>query len=123
VATLTLTKLWLNRMDGGAAVSAQSSGRARAHDMFGEVRTYAGGRQRSRTVAGERGQFTFRLEDVTLTTIDLLRTWIGRDVQVRDHRGQRFFGVFFGVNIIERKDPTLYVAEFILRTVTVVEGA
>jgi hypothetical protein len=122
VATLALSKIWINRMDGGAAVSAQSSGRARAHDMNGEVRTYAGGRQRSRTVAGERGQFTFRLEDVSLTTVDLLRTWSGRDVQVRDHRGQRFFGVFFGVNIIERKEPAFYVVELMLRTVTVVEG-
>jgi len=122
MAVLALSKLWVNRMDNGQAVSAQSAGRGRNHDQAGEVRTYAGGRQRSVTIAGERGQFSFRLLDVSLATVELLRTWIGADVQVRDHRGQRFFGVFFGVNIVEYKDPSFYDVAIVLRTVTVVEG-
>ena len=121
--TLALGKLWINRLDSGASVSAQSAGRGRTHDQAGEVRTYAGGRQRAVTVAGERGQFTFRLADVSLTTVELLRSWVGSDVQVRDHRGQRFFGVYFAVTIVEDKDPNLYDVAIVLRTVTVVEGA
>lgn len=123
MATLTLTKLWLNRMDSGTAVSAQSSGRGQTFDQAGAVRTYAGGRQRASMTAGERGTFTFRLEDLSLTTVTLLRTWKGRDVQMRDYRGQRLFGVFFAVSIIERKEPALYVAEITLQVVTAVEGA
>jgi len=123
MAVVTLTKLWINRLDSGAAVSAQSAGRARMHDQAGEVRTYAGGRQRAVTQAGERGTFTARLVDVSLATVDVLRAWVGADVQVRDHRGQRFFGVFFAVTITESKDPALYDAAIVLRTVTVVEGA
>jgi hypothetical protein len=120
---LTLSKLWINRLDNGQAVSAQSAGRGRSHDQAGDVRTYAGGRQRAVTIAGERGTFTFRLADVTLPTVELLRSWVGLDVQVRDHRGQRFFGVFFGVTVVEHKDPSLYEVAIVLRTVTVVEGA
>ena len=123
MAVLTLSMLWINRLDNGAAISAQSADRGRTHDQAGEVRTYAGGRQRAVTIAGERGQFTFRLAYVTLATVELLRSWVGADVQVRDHRGQRFVGVFFGVTIAEYKDPTSYDVAIVLHTVTVVEGA
>lgn len=123
MATLQLTKVWVNLLASGAAVSAQSApGRAREHDMDGEVRTYAGGRQRAITTAGERGSFGFTLVDVSLTTVDLLRAWVGKPVQVRDHRGQRFFGVFFSVTTAEAKDPALYNATMALRVVTVSEG-
>ena len=124
MATLTLTKLWINRLDSGTAVSAQSTpGRDQAYEQLGEVRTYANGRQRAVTQAGERGTFAFRLEDVTAATITTLRTWIGRDVQVRDHRGQVFFGVYFAVVVGERKEPTLYTCQIVLKTITAPAGA
>jgi hypothetical protein len=105
-------------------VSAQSDpDRDQGYDQDGDVRTYAGGRQRAFTTAGEHGLFAFRLVDVSLATKDLLRTWIGVDVEVRDHRGQRFFGVYFDVGVGEKKEPTLYDVGIKLHTVTVVEGA
>lgn len=123
IATLNLTKVWVNLLATGATVSAQSGpDRGRQHDQAGEVRTYAGGRQRSITTAGERGQFTVTLVDVSLTTVELLRGWIGQPVQLRDHRGQRFFGVFYAVNVIEAKDPVYYNVAIDLRTLTVAEG-
>lgn len=122
MATLTLDRVWINRMDSGEAVAAYSWDRSQGYDQDGTVETYAGGRQRSITVEGERGTFSVTLRDVSLATVELLRSWIGLGVQVRDHRGQRWFGVFHAVNPSEHKDPTLYDAAITVRTVTVVEG-
>ena len=123
MATLTLTKVWVNRLDTGEAVSAQSTPeRSRSHGLAGEVRTYAGGRQRAIAVAGEQGQFNVVLRFVSLTTVDTLRSWIGIPVQIRDHRGQRFFGVFFDVPVTEHRSPADYDVTLSLRVVSVAEG-
>lgn len=124
MATLTLTKVWVNRLDTGEAISAVSTPtRNRAHGIAGDVRTYAGGRQRAVSVAGERGQFDVTLRFVSLTTIDTLRAWVGIPVQIRDHRGQRFFGVFFDVPPQEHRSPLDYDVTLSLRVVTAAEGA
>lgn len=120
VAMLNLTKVWINRVDSGAAVSAQSSvERSREHAVSGDVRTYAGGRQRAVTQAGEAGKFEFTLRFVTGPTVELLRTWIGVPVYVRDARGQAFYGVFFTVPVTEHRSPLDYDVTLSLRTITV----
>lgn len=124
MATLDLNRVWVNRWDSGEVVSAQSApGRARSSSQAGEVRTYAGGRQRSISVAGQRGAFEFTLRRLTLAEVELLESWMGVPVQVRDHRGQRFVGVFFEVPAVERRDELdRYDVALSLRTVTVSEG-
>ena len=123
MAQLNLTKVWINQLADGAAISAQSAvQRARGHDVAGEVRTYAGGRQRAISTAGERGKFTFAMVDVSLATVEALRGWITHPVQVRDHRGQRFFGVYFAVAVLEARDPAFYNVAIELQTTTTVEG-
>lgn len=124
MATLALTKVWINRLDTGEAVSAQSApGRARSRSKTGEVRTYAGGRQRSVTQAGLRGQWDVTLVRVPLATVELLETWIGLPVQVRDHRGQRFVGVYYDVPAAEHQDNiALYDVPLSLRLVTAADG-
>jgi hypothetical protein len=120
VATLNLTRVWVNRIDTGEAVSAQSGiDRNRVHSITGEVRTYAGGRQRAITQAGEQGKFTVTLRFVTAVTVDKLRTWVGVPVYVRDARGQIFAGVFFAVPVSEMRSPADYDVTIDLRTVTV----
>lgn len=121
MAQLNLVRVWINRMDTGEGLSAPSSGRSRAHSMAGEVRSYAGGRQRSIVVEGERGTFSFTLLRLTLDEVDTLRLWTGDTVQVRDHRGQRFFGVYYDVAITEYKD-NYYSVGISLATVTASEG-
>lgn len=104
MATLTLTKVWINRLDTGEAVSANSSPeRAREHGYVGEVRTYAGGRQRAVSAAGEQGQFQFTLRFLPFATVEKLRTWARVPVLVRDWRGQSFYGVFFRVPVTEHR--------------------
>lgn len=124
MATLNLTKLWINRLDSGAAISAQTApGRTRAAGMAGEVRRYAGGRQRSVTAAGKAGSFQFTLRMITFATVLELEDWIGVPVQVRDHRGQRFIGVFYDVPATEHQDDTdMYDAGIALLTITAPEG-
>lgn len=123
MAVLNLTKVWLNRLDNGAAVSAQSgTARSRQHTVDGEVSTWAGGRQRASIAEGERGQFGVTLRLLPMSTVDLLRTWVGVPVQVRDARGQRFFGVFFGVDVKEHRETTFYDVEIVLLTLSIVEG-
>jgi hypothetical protein len=123
MSTLTLGKIWINRLDTGEAVSAQSADRAQDYEMAGEVRTFAGGRQRAFGRVGEVGQFAFTLRVVSLATIVVLRSWEGIAVQVRDHRGQRFFGTYFGVKVGEHKGTALYDVAIALHVVSVAEGA
>jgi len=123
MATLTLTALWINRLDSGAAITAQSGQRrGQSYDVDGEIKTFAGGRQRSITTAGERGQFPFTLLSISATTVDTLRSWLGLAVQVRDHRGQRWYGAILSVVVAERPEPTLYDATVALRMVTTPDG-
>lgn len=124
MATLNLTKVWINRRDTGEAIAAQSApGRQRSKEITGDVRSYAGGRQRAFTQVGVSGSWTVRLRDLTLSTVEELEDWLGQEVQVRDHRGQLFNGVFFALPVSEHKGaPTLYDADLTIRLITVPVG-
>lgn len=123
MAVLTLTKVWINRLDTGAAVSAQSGvDRTQAFAFDGEVSTWAGGRQRASLADGDKGTFGVTLRLVTLATVEILKAWRGIPVQVRDARGQRFFGTYFGVTIAETREVAYYQVSFVLSTLTIVEG-
>lgn len=124
MAVLNLTKVWINRIDTGEAISAQSGiDRPMSKEIMGDVRQYAGGRQRSFTQLGTSGQWQVPLRDITLSTVEMLEEWMGQTVQVRDHRGQIFYGVFFAVPRREHKGaPTLYDVTLTFRLVTVPDG-
>lgn len=98
MATLTLDRLWLNLMSTGEGIASKH--KSMPDELWnneGDVRTYAGGRQRAVSVEGEVGTFSFVLLEVNNATWDKLRSWKTLAVQVRDMRGRRFFGVFFSV--------------------------
>lgn len=122
MAKLQLRQVWINLLSTGAAVHAYSSDRGRETSVDGEVRKYAGGRLRAISSVGTRGSFAFKLRDVTDNDIEVLKTWYGKPVVVRDHRGRRYFGVFFAVNESERKDTTLWDASINLQEITYIEG-
>lgn len=122
---LTLTQLWINRLDTGAAISAPSGvdGGATSWENQGEVRLYASGRRRGVMVEGEGGTVGFTLLEMTFTQVETLRSWKGANVQVRDWRGRRWFGVFFSVaETPQMRYPDVYQAAFTLQTTTTVEG-
>jgi hypothetical protein len=122
MATLVLTKLFLNRLDTGEAVSAQTApDRPQEWADTGDVRAFAGGRQRAVRAKGEAGVFSPTLIGVTMPTILTLRLWKGVPLLVRDYRGQSWTGVFFQVPIREAKEPTLYNVALTIRVVTTVD--
>lgn len=124
MATLTLDKTWVNLVSTGAGVSGNMRGEMpSSFEMSGEVRTFAGGRQRSVASEGERGIFAFSLYGLTLATIDTLRLWKGQAVLVRDARGQYAYGVMYKVDVNPRAyDFNLYEVNLTLRVVTQVES-
>jgi len=96
--------------------------RAEAYSVPGETRTYAGGRRRSITQAGELGSYAFTMLLVPRATVETLRTWQGQTVQVRDNKGRRFFGVFYGVTAAEIISRATWNVAITLSVVTNAEG-
>lgn len=119
MATLTLNKIWVNLYSTGQAVSANSvPGREETYEVAGEVRTYAGGRRRAISTEGVIGVFKFALRLVARSDVDTLLTWVGQPVQVRDHKGRRFVGVYYGLAIGEYVAETGWDVGIVLNVVT-----
>ena len=120
MATLNLTMLWINLASTGEAISAQTEpGRRRKYGINGSVMTFAGGRRRSVAKEGAAREFGFTVVRISLATLEQLESWAGQDVQIRDHRGQRFYGVYFDVDTSEYKDPFYAAAITLLGTTEV----
>ena len=123
MATLMLTKLWINEMSTGLSVAAQSKDRERTTSVAGKVETFADGRQRSIVTVGEVVVIPFTLVLVTMAQIDQLRAWYGKTTQWRDHRGQRYVGTFYELKITEYIDNIgFYDAASTFYGVTFVDG-
>lgn len=124
MATLLLTKTWLNLYSTGAAVSGFRDGDdADTAGIDGGVRTYAGGRQRSYTTQGVTGTWSFRLRQVSYANTEVLRSWLGMTVQVRDNRGRCLYGVLLDVPRVPWKEQLdTYDVEISLRLVTADPG-
>lgn len=122
MAKLELRHVWINLLSTGIAVHAYSSDRGRETGVDGEVRKYAGGRLRAVSSVGTRGTFAFKLRDLSDADIERLKSWYGQPVVVRDHRGRRYFGVYFGLQESERKTKTLWDAALVLQEITYSEG-
>lgn len=123
MATLYLDKVWINLIDSGVGIAVFSaSGKSLTRSMKGEVRQYAGGRQRSIASKGVKGAFSFTLRDVTQTQIDKLESWLGQAIVLRDTRGRRFFGTLFEYAATDLRSPTYYDVSLTLNEVTYTEG-
>lgn len=123
MATLNLTKAWINLVATGQAVSAyMDPGRAEDYQVAGKFQTFAGGRRRLITAAGEEGLYKVPLVDVPRATVDTLIVWQRQLVQVRDNVGRRFFGAYLSVAAAEIRGLTTYTVEFTLTVVTADEG-
>lgn len=123
IATLTLTKAFVNLVSTGASVSAQSDrDRDEAYTQPVVVKTYAGGRRRSITGPGEAGTFGIKLLLLSSADRDLLHSWIGQLVQVRDTKGRLFLGTYPGVVITEWVAETLWNVQITLTIVTATVG-
>ena len=123
MATLTLDRVWINRIDTGEGISGMSvPGRQRSSAMDGAVHAYSGGRRRAITVGTAGGSWSFILRLQTLSNVEQIESWIGVPVQVRDNRSQVFYGVYLGVSVSELRDPAYFEVGIDLQLVTVPEG-
>lgn len=108
MATLVLTRLWVNLLSSGEGISAPSLGVESSSGIEGGVRTYAGGRIRYVGREGVGGQLQRTLRLCTQATAEKLESWVGQTVLVRDVRGQHWWGVFSEVTRRAIKGATTY---------------
>jgi hypothetical protein len=119
MATLTLTKTFITLVATGTSVSGQTArDRGEKYEIAIDVRTYAGGRSRAVSQVGEVGTYTTTLILVPRATVDTLRSWEGLLVQVRDHKGRQFFGVFNSITVAEYVSRMSWDVTLTLTTVT-----
>jgi hypothetical protein len=124
-----LTKLWLTNTVNAVHLAAQTDPtRTWTASVKGEVRTYAGGRQRAVGSIGRANVWKFTLVELTQSQCETLEDWMNQGVTVlaRDHRGQSMYGTFFGVERAENMSQlypyATYTAAIELQRVDVVEG-
>lgn len=126
-----LTRLWMTSVVTGESFGWYTDpSREQTYSVKGEIRTYAGGRQRAVGSVGASGSWRFTLVELTLADTAQLREWMeaGVTIYARDHRGQSMYGTFFEVGMGEYPAVTytsatnLYTANITLQAVDVVEG-
>ena len=129
MASVQLTKMWLTNTVTTEMLGAQTApDRVTSYSAGGEDRVYGGARVRAVRQAGVRGQWSFVLQELTQTQVNLLLTWLdnGNTILARDHRGQYMYGTFFdltvGENMAQTPTGATYTAAIALRRVDVVEG-
>lgn len=117
-------RMWLTNVVSQEHLGARTEpNRERTDSVRGEIRTYAGGRQRAVGSVGASSGWRFTLVQLGLTEVNVLRTWMESGVTVfaKDHRGQSMYGTFFEVLSAET-GYLLYSAAITLQHVDVVEG-
>lgn len=68
----------------------------------GDVRSYANGRRRSVTTAARKRTVPIRFDIVAdRALLEMVRSWQGRLILLRDPRGRKVWGVFYDLEIDE----------------------
>ncbi len=126
---MQLTRFWLTSLTEYKSIGAQTEdNRPWDSSVRGEVRTYAGGRQRAVGSLGASETWRVTLVELPYEDVVLLRTWMNQGITVfaRDHRGQAMYCTFFSVPVEEHKSQTWQAARYKvaleLHRVDVVEG-
>jgi hypothetical protein len=129
MTSVQYTKMWLTSVVSQESIGAWTDeDRESTYGVAGEIRTYAGGRQRAVGSVGASGQWKRTLVELTAADVALLRTWMENGVTVfaRDHLGQAMYATFFDVGVKENKSQTWQAATFradiTLQRVDVSEG-
>lgn len=123
MATLVLTKTFVNLLSSGQAVGYYTQPfRTQQYDVDGQVRTYGGGRQRSITTFGQKGTYDFTLVSVLPADLAILQSWIGQTVEVRNTKGERYVGVYYQLKVGERFADKEYDVAIELKALTVPDG-
>lgn len=123
MASVTLDKLWLHDAADPATYLALP---ARVPDevdsAVGEVRTYAGGRQRVVTRAARPRKLNYELIRVSSSDLETLRGWKGTILLLRDYHGRRLWGVYFELGIKNWRGEAAHDVSFDVREVSWTEA-
>ncbi len=129
MTSVQYTRFWMTNtvtLDQIGCYSAPD--RDQSHTVKGEVRTYAGGRQRAVGSIGSASTWRVTLLELTLAQVETLKAWQSQGVTVfaRDHRGQALYATYFEVGVGENASQTVGAATYsvavVLQRVDVVEG-
>ncbi|WP_435589179.1 hypothetical protein [Micromonospora chalcea] len=119
MASVTLTKLWINHAETGAAIAAHSApNRTRTITTPGQVQTYAAGTRRPIAAGTRDDTYTFTLRLVTTAQLDTLTSWIGQPVQIRNDRGLLLHAVYFAIDTADIRGEHRYDATITAHTIT-----
>jgi len=96
------------------SVHASFPQRGSKSDTAGEVRFYAGGRSRVITSANRSATFPLTLQLLSDDDLDLLTSWSGRVLLLRDGEGRRTFGTYLSLDVTDwwDADGTLHDVAF-----------
>lgn len=124
MASITLDTLFLHDatdLSAYVAFDADLVSLSERASHSGEVRTYAGGRQRLITRPGEPRTINVKFEYVSPSEQQALRDWIGVLLLLRDPRGRKVYGVFHEMDVSERNPIDYTDINFAFQQVTASE--
>ena len=103
MASVTLDELWIHEVsDLSSFVNCYMGSLTEQSGMTGEVRRYANGVTRAITTLGTHRQVKVELPFLARTDLDLLESWAGTPVMIRDPLGRKVFGTYFTIEVEER---------------------
>lgn len=119
MASVTLDRVWLNlASDPSQSVAAWSGSPTDDDTLPGQVYTYANGRRRVITTAGDVRQLKRTLRVLDAATIETLREWRGQVVLFRDKRGRKVYVTYFTVSTTDYPDGSGYDVTLSMESVT-----
>jgi len=112
---------WITPVDDpSVSVHATYPERGRNTARAGEIRQYAGGRTKVITTAARTATFALTLQLLTDADVDLLESWQGRLLLLRDGSGRREVGTILACDVTDYYDAdgTLHNVTLNLTAVT-----
>lgn len=128
MATITLDTVWLNDAADLTSFCALENVTdiSPSPEVDGEIRTYAGGRERNVSGAGRRNVVAVSATHAARADVLWMEAHCGRLLLFRDPLGRKFYGIYRDLKVTERKGQNCADVTFTIREVThseVVTGA
>jgi len=105
MASISLTRMWVHRLDDIAnPIDVEAMRFSETRTQGGGVRVYAGGTRRSIQTDENTRTITYEFPLLDRTKYNTLRGWLGQSVLVRDQRGNFSYGSIYSVSTSEDPD-------------------
>ena len=104
--------------DPSQRIAAYSSDWTEQTEQDGSVRVMANGRRRVVTRRGDSRQIGWTMPLLTKAEVETVKAWAGQIVMIRDSKGRKEYGVYFGVSVADYKDRPAHAVTFALQSVS-----